>query len=608
MILQRLATYYDRLLSEGQIEAPGFQEKEIPWIVEVNRQGAFVALTRTGDDERPKRFRVPSEVKRASNIVANLLWDKPDYVFGAAKPSDDPKQKAKEIAKAPQRHAAFVKRLRDLPEAALKDEGVKAILAFLENGDFSGLQAADGWAELVETGGYVSFRLPGDEDIVCNRAAVRAAITAVRDAEDPVAEGTQTAICLVTGERTVPARLHPSIKSVRGAQTSGANLVSFNRPAFTSHGWDQGNNAPVGERTAQAYVAALNRLLDRENRRHQHVEGDSTFVFWASAKTRMEDRFAHLLGGWGEEPTESDGTPVRATFDSIRKGLKPLLDDKTPFHVLGLAPNAARLAVRFWHEGSVADVAGRIAAHFDDLDIDGLWEKGYPPGLWSLLGAAAIDGKPNKLQDNLRGKLAADLVEAILAGRPYPQALFARVIGRCRAERAVWPVRAALIKATLNRRTRILGSTKKEISVSLDPDNPNPAYRLGRLFAVLEGIQRNAQPNINATIRDRYFSAASMSPRSSFGELMRLKNAHLRKLQRSKRGLAIHFERLIDQIVGGFPATGFPAYLELEDQGRFIIGYHHQRNHRSKTEGQAPSDATALPNEPDTDNATEERI
>ena len=106
----------------------------------------------------------------------------------------------------------------------------------------------------------------------------------------------------------------------------------------------------------------------------------------------------------------------------------------------------------------------------------------------------------------------------------------------------------------------------------LDPDNTHPAYRLGRLFAVLEKAQEEASPGLNATIRDRYYGAASSTPVAVFTTLLRLKNAHLKKLT---IGQSVSFEKLLTEILG--PVTDFPAHLSLPDQGRFALGYYHQR-------------------------------
>jgi CRISPR-associated protein Csd1 len=571
MILQALAGYYERLLCDGAVQPPGFQEKEIPWVIELSHDGRFLRLIRTGgEDGRGRKFIVPAEVKKSVNIAANLLWDNPEYVFGWPRPGLTEKQ----AAKVPERHEAFMARLHALLETTRADAGVLAVIKFLESGDFAALESAEGCEELRRGNPNLSFRLDGDDCLACERPAVRAVVS--QTASEPDATESD-GWCLITGRRAGLARLHPAIKGVRGAQTSGANLVSFNLDAFTSHGWSQGANAPISEAAAHAYTTALNHLLARGNERHRLIEGDTTFVFWAAAPTPIEDQFAHLLGSYAADQQESDGTPIRETFNSIRTGFRASLDDKTPFYVLGLAPNAARLAVRLWHEGTVAELAHNILRHFDDLEIIGLVGESNVPGLWRLVGAAARDSDLKKLSDTLRGQLAGGLMAAILDRLPYPTTLLARTVNRCRAEQSVWPIRAALIKAVLNRR-----SSAKEVTMSLDPDEPNTGYRLGRLFAVLENIQRSAQGDINVTIRDRYFSAAMTAPRSALAELMRLKNAHLKKVRRSNAGLAVHFERSLDQILGALPpAGGFPPFLSLDDQGRFILGYHHQRNFRN---------------------------
>jgi CRISPR-associated protein Csd1 len=612
MILQALAAYYDRLLADGAVQPQGFQQKEIPWVVELSSDGRFLALRRTGDEDgRGRKFVVPAEVKKSVNISANLLWDNPEYVFGWPRPGLTEKQ----AAKVPQRHEAFMARLRALPETVQADAGVSAVIGFLETNDFAALQSSEGWEELRRGNGNVSFRLAGDSGLVCERPAVKAGLkesACEADSIDPSDQGW----CLITGRRAGAARLHPSIKGVRGAQTSGANLVSFNLDAFTSHGWSQGANAPISEAAAHAYTTALNHLLSRGNDRHRFIEGDTTFVFWAAAPTLIEDPFGYLLGSYAVNEQESDGTEVRATFNSIKSGLRPSLNDQTPFYVLGLAPNAARLAIRLWHEGTVAELARNILHHFDDLETMGLAGESNLPGLWRLIGAAARDGDLGKMSDSLRGQLAAGVMAAVLQRQPYPITLLTRAVARCRAEanrkperdsfQLLLPIRAALIKASLKRRSLI-----KEVSVGLDPDEPDAAYRLGRLFWVLEDIQRQAarsndrddtqseRTQLNVTIRDRYFGAFMTAPRSVFPQLMHLKNAHLKKINRKNSRRARNFEYRIDDILASLqPREGLPAALSLEQQGRFVLGYHHQRNSwRDRADGrpEAEPDDTSEP-------------
>jgi CRISPR-associated protein Csd1 len=612
MILQALAAYYDRLLADGAVQPQGFQQKEIPWLVELSSDGRFLALRRTGDEDgRGRKFVVPAEVKKSVNIAANVLWDNPEYVFGWPRPGLTEKQ----AAKVPQRHEAFMARLRALPETVRADAGVSAVISFLESDDFSALQSSDGWEELRRGNGNVSFRLARDSGLVCERPAVKAGLRESAyeaNSTDPGDQGW----CLITGRRAGAARLHPSIKGVRGAQTSGANLVSFNLDAFTSHGWSQGANAPISEAAAHAYTTALNHLLSRGNDRHRFIEGDTTFVFWAAASTPIEDQFAHLLGSFAADQQESDGTPVRDTFESVRRGLRPSLEDQTPFYVLALAPNAARLAVRLWHEGTVAELAYNILRHFDDLQIVGLDRESNVPALWRLIGAAARDGDLRKLSDTLRGQLATGVMTAVLQAQAYPATLLARTVARCRTEaprdsfRLMLPVRAGLIKASLKRRL-----STKEVTVSLDTDEPDAAYRLGRLFWILEDIQQQAsrsndrdetpsgRTQLNVTIRDRYFGAFMTAPRSVFPQLMHLKNAHLKKINRRNFRRARNFEYRIDDILAPLrPKDGLPAALSLEEQGRFILGYHHQRNlWRDRAGGRAEA-------EPEPDDVSEPEI
>lgn len=571
MILQALNEYYQRKTREGGTElAPvGFEKKEIPFIIVLDREGQFVDLedTRTGEGKKKtgRVFIVPQGEKKTSGILANLLWDSIDYVLGvvsAAKAETLNVVKLdKEKNRAREKHAAFIYRIKDTFPEPETDAGIQAVLTFLEQGDFQSLYAHPLWEEVNKSTANLSFRLQNDTELVCQREAVRRAIT-----EQPADGKGHRQRCLVSGEADAIARLHPPIKGVWGAQTSGANIVSFNLDAFTSYGKTQGLNAPVGERVAFAYTTALNHLLHKGSRQRIQV-GDASTVFWAEQAHPVEEQFVDWLDPDPDDPDRGTEA-IRALYSAPRSGAKPVDEDGTRFYVLGLAPNAARIAVRFWHQSTVGELASHMRQHFDDIRIAHTSHEPEFLSLFRLLVATAQQGKTENIPPNLAG----DFMKAILAGTPYPRTLLVAAIRRVRAEHHVNYPRAALIKAVLNRNTRLLKYAQQEVEVSLDPKNPNIGYRLGRLFAVLERTQKLALPNVEATIRDRFYSAASSTPRTAFPHLLKLKNYHLDKLE---EGQIIWLERLIGEIMDGIEY--FPAHLSLDDQGRFAVGYYHQR-------------------------------
>lgn len=376
--------------------------------------------------------------------------------------------------------------------------------------------------------------------------------------------------------------MHPAVKGVSGAQSSGASIVSFNRDAFKSFGKHQGANAPVSERTAFAYTTVLNTLLVHGSRQRIQI-GDTTTVFWAEAadpeqSEAAEDLFAMLA----EPPTDEQETAeVRDKLQAIADGQPlaqaiPDVREDTRFYVLGLAPNAARLSIRFWYAATIGALAERIVQHWRDLQLEPApWTS--PPPVWRLLYETA----PQRKTDNIPPTLGGALMRAILTGAPYPRSLLAAVVARMRADKDVNGTRAAICKAVMARNHR-LGFEKETAPVSLNPEERNRAYRLGRLFAVYEGLQRSALGRVNATIKDRYFGAASATPASVFPLLERNSAHHLSSLRKSgKGGLAHWFDTEVDAILSGVD-TAFPRSFGIEDQGRFALGYHHQRAHRQR--------------------------
>lgn len=573
MILQALVDYYRRKQADpdpaNRLPAYGFEEKEIPFVLEVDANGRLVQIvdTRSGAGKKKiaQLFLVPHGVKKTSGVAANLLWDTAEYVLGV-----DTRGKPERVA---EQHTAFRERIESLPEEVKKDPGIAAVRAFLEHLGLEALEPLPAWETITTTNSLLTFRLHGDIELVCQRPALVAAAI-----DEPASDEASTT-CLVSGEQAVPERLHAAIKGVWGAQSSGANIVSFNLDAFNSYGKAQGANAPVGRAAAFAYTTALNHLLAKNSRQRIQV-GDASTVFWAEEPHELETMLPNLFGEPPKDDPDRGIEAVRALYRAAESGRFAVGGEDTRFHVLGLAPNAARLAVRFWETAPAIKLARRIKQHFDDLQVTRSPRDPEYLSLFRLLVATAVQGKADNIPPNLGG----EVMRAILEGLPYPATLLNAAVQRCRAEQNVTYARAAIIKAWLNRDTRRQQAAKsqlKEFTPMLDPDNSNVAYRLGRLFATLEKIQEEANPNLNATIRDRYYGAASSAPVVVFTTLLRLKNHHLGKLS---TGRAVQMEKLIGEIMAGI--NDFPRHLNLADQGRFALGYYHQRQSLFTKSGQ----------------------
>ena len=568
MILQALYDYYERKCASTdpaeRLPAYGLEEKEIPFVLEITADGELVQLrdTRSQDGKKKvgRRYLVPQGVKKTSGVAANLLWDAFEYVTGI-----DTRGKPERVV---EQHAAFRAQINALPETAQSDAGLKAVRAYLDKIDPERLAQEPAFADAKESNALMSFQLHGEPQLVCQRPAVARAAMA---ASDP-ADDAPTARCLVTGQAAETERLHAAIKGVWGAQTAGANIVSFNLDAFESYGKRkrQGENAPVGKPAAFSYTTALNHLLGKGSHNRFQV-GDASTVCWAEQRGDAVSDYDTLLAdifGHHDDP-DAGVQAVTTLFDSVHSGRFDGVEGQDRYFVLGLAPNAARISVRFFHTLTLAELAPRILQHFKDLKLaHGPNDPDYP-SLFRLLTACAAQGKADNIPPNLGGAI----IDAILADpdAPYPSLWLNAAVNRCRAERDVTYPRAAAIKACLNRSIR-RHPQEKEFQPVLDLDNTNAAYRLGRLFAVLEKIQEEASPGLNATIRDRYYGAASSTPVAVFTTLLRLKNAHLKKLP---TGRVVGFEKLLGEVLSA--VVDFPAHLTLADQGRFALGYYHQR-------------------------------
>ena len=581
MILQALAEHYQRLLNEPDsgVAPPGYSPAKVSHALVLTKEGKLIDVLPLGTSQGKKKIFpvmvVPEQGKRTSGVAANLLSDNASYVLGIEKNKQEKivvnQVKFDDFRK---KNELFLENLDSVTARAMKkflnewkcDE-------CLNNGYLN-------WIEEIIDGSNLVFKIDGQSGYAHEDAAIKDAWV-VWQQQGEVGELGQ---CLVTGETLPIARIHPSIKGVVGSQTSGASIVSFNADSFISYGKLQSYNAPVGEKSSFAYATALNYLIASERNRVRLA--DTTMVFWADkAKGELEES----LLSWWLDPVEEDAlgndarrlapevvNQAKAVLEKMKQGMKPGNIDfssDTRCYILGLAPNAARLAVRFWQVNSFSELAERIGKHYLDLQIIGLDRYGTAIAPWRILKELAVQ----RDSKNIPPLLGGQLLQSILSGRMYPQSLYQAALSRCRVggdHGGVTAIRAAVVKACLLRKYRIQKQFIKEaaITVSLDAKNTMPAYLLGRLFSILEKAQKDALGgSINATIRDRYFGAASATPGTVFPLLLRLSRHHLNKAQYGSL-----LDRKIQDVLGALDAKPFPAHLNLEEQGVFVLGYYHQ--------------------------------
>lgn len=580
MILQALTAYYEQLVRQGKLSAPGWDDSfKVSYELRLNDAGQLLRVVPLLIEKTvgkktvlaPRAMRVPAHVKRASGIAANFLCDNSTYLLGA-----DEKGK-------PERSADCFKACAKLHHTILDgvdSPAARALLAYFDSWDPA--QAATNpllqkqWKEITGNANLIFGYEAADHShsFVNDDPAIQNAWQTHyndRSADSDMGQ------CLITGKYAPIERTHPNISGVPGAQSSGAALVSFNAPAFCSYGHEQGDNAPVSKYAAFAYTTALNRLLaDRSHCKHV---GDTTILCWAeNAEPVYQDAMSMFLFG-ADEAAGIQENDVQAALKRLSAGqtvpfLEKELSPDQHFYLLGLAPNAARLSVRFFLRDTFGCFAQNLQKHAEEMEIDcSEKEKFRTLPIWAVVNETTrtVPGQPAKPSPQLAG----DLLRAVLTGGRYPATLLNGVTLRIRAEQNVTRGRAAVIKAYYLRNypTEL---NKEVYTVSLN-ETTNVPYLLGRLFSVLEAVQKAANPGINTTIKDRYFNAACATPGMSFPTLLRLSQKHLRKLN---DGLATHYDKQITELMAQLPESGFPARLSLPDQGKFTIGYYHQTQKR----------------------------
>ncbi len=555
MILKALYDYYKRC---DNLPAKGLEEKEIGFLIVLTSEGQFLRFEdcRTGKDHA-RTYLVKKHVGRSSAAVANYLYDNSAYVLGYSDKSNGKEQLYFDTFKA---------QIEDIAEAFPDNNEILAVKAFYNNSREEVIQTVSQdplWEDikknLSKKYSTFSFRIEGDLRIVAEKKEILQ--LEEKDSSDAT-------FCLVSGEYGVPVDT-TTATMIPGSQAT-AKLVAFQvNSGYDSYGKSKCGNAPISENAEFAYTTALNSLLQKGSR-NKFMLGTRTFVFWASnnneASRETEKSLFDLLG-FSEEANDDPNAnlmKVRKVFESIYSGImKTGLDDK--FYILGLAPNSARIAVVYWSETTLKDFAEKILCHFNDMEIhDTRKDKKPYMGIREIISSVTLGGKMSDATPNL----PEAVVKSIFQGLPYPQTLYSACLSRIRAEQKLTITRAAIIKAYLNRQS----NNNKKINIMLDKDNNNQGYLCGRLFAVLDKIQEDA--NNISSIRERYMNAASATPSAVFATILNLSVHHSEKLDEGRK---IYFEKLKQEILDKVSADGFPTHLDLQDQGRFFVGYYHQR-------------------------------
>lgn len=563
MILKALYDYYNRC---GNLPAPGMEEKEIGFVIVISKEGKFLRFEDCRTDKTIGRvYLVKKHVSRSSAAVANYLYDNSAYVLGYSDKDDSEKNQLY--------FNTFVEKVQSILDRMPDNSDIRTLMNFYAQGReaiHSEVEQDPLWEDikknLSKKYSVFSFRIEGDLRILAEKKELM-------QTNEGTKNDNSRGLCMVTG---VQGELVDTTTAtmIQGSQAT-AKLVAFQvNSGYDSYGKEKCGNAPISHEAEFTYTTALNTMLRRDSR-NKFTVGNRTFVFWASsndkAAEQAEESLFDLLG-YSEEKKDNPNAKieqVRKVFTAIYSGsLSTSLEDR--FYILGLAPNSARIAVVYWSETPLRDFAGKILRHFDDMEIIDTRKDRKPyMGIKDILSAVTLGGKQSEATPNL----PESIIKSIFLGTPYPYTLLSACIRRIRAEsgdgNAARITRIAIIKAFLNRQN----VNDKRMEIMLDKRNTNQGYLCGRLFAVLDRIQEDA--NGISSIRERYMNAASSTPSSVFATILNLSSHHLENL--SNEGKKVFYEKLKQEIIDKISSDGFPAHLDLQDQGRFFVGYYHQR-------------------------------
>ena len=578
MILQALVDYYEALAAQGRVAKPGWGIAKISYALNLDKQGRLlnlISLKLTKQKgkkavEVPQSILLPEATKRTAGVAAQFLWDNAKYVLGL-----DASGKAE---RSKQCFEAMAQKCQEILADAVgeKAAALKAFFASWQPEAAHDNALLQPYMEDLLSSANLMFKVEGES--VEQDEEIRKAWDAYKSQQ---ASDTAQGICLVTGKKAPVARLHTKIKGLYGAKSSGAALVAFNALAYESYEHKQGDNAPVSEYAAFAYTTALNTLLASE-RNYLRI-GEMTVVFWAEgADADNEDVFGDVFSSENKIIEDDD---LQGFFEKVSRGQSFSVKDylvkpENKFYILGLSPNAARIAVRFFLVDTFGDFIKNYEQYFREFEIiKPSFDNRVNVPLWQILQETANKNSKDKAASPL---LAGAVLRSILSGIKYPEALYQNTILRAKADQdnpdknitKISRIKAAIIKACLLRNYK---NNEEVVTVALNEECKKVPYVLGRLFAVLEDLQEKANPGINSTIKDRYFNSACATPSVTFPLLTKLANTHLKKIS-AQRGTVIYFEKLIGELMNKLEVenNAMPARLSLPEQGEFVLGYYHQ--------------------------------
>lgn len=586
MILQSLVSYYEVLAEQGKVTKPGWSVANVSGRLVLSEQGELIGFVPLKKEEErgkkiieiPQSCRVPEQKSRASGISPNFLCDNSTYLLGIDE-KGKPERSVDCFREASKIHHKILDNVHS-PAA-------EAVKSFFDN--WNPERAMDN--KVVSENREAILAAPNLFFSVNGKAAHEdGAIISAWEEYYKKARDEVQGICLVTGKSAPIARTHGLIKGLQGSQSSGASLIGFNAPSFCSYGKEQSYNAPVSEYAVYAYTTALNYLLKTQG--CKTTLGDITIVYWSEdGDEGYQNAFTETI-----ESKADNQEIVKGVFENLAKGwgvnthnVMKELSPEQPFYILAVSPNAARIAVRFFYADSFGNILRHLQEHYRRLEVvRPLTDTIEYLGVWRLMQETVNKKTKDKKPEN---NLASAVMKAILSGGRYPEGLFQTVLRRIRAEQddtdaKIYKItrgRVAIIKAYLIRNTNM--NVEEELTVGLNEGCKNTAYVLGRMFSVLEAIQEEANPGINATIKDRYFNSACATPASVFPIILKLKNSHMKKIEAKSIGSKIYYEKQLGELqnnfeVGDSQKIAYPKRLSLEEQGMFILGYYHQTQKR----------------------------